>query len=67
MKNLTVGQNKFLANFLGNFSLAWLAGAIITPFFTGVVQYSWFNILFGIATAGWMFATGLLISKNIKN
>lgn len=63
MKELSVGQKKFLAEFLGNFAIAWLVGAVVSPFFSGALLIeTWrLNIMAGAGIAGiflfWAFVT----------
>lgn len=63
MKELSVGQKKFLAEFLGNFAIAWLVGAVVSPFFSGaLLTETWrLNITAGAGIAGiflfWAFVT----------
>lgn len=66
MRKITVGQKRFIAEFLGNYSLAWVVGLVVTPIFTNVVQYSWYTITLGIINASWTFLVGFIISKDIK-
>lgn len=66
MRKITVGQKRFLAEFLSNYSLAWFVASVVTPFFTNVIEFSWYNIVFGIFNAVWAFASGYIISKDIK-
>ena len=69
MKKLSVGQRKFLAEFLSNFSIAWIAGAVISPFFTGVLlsSTSWPSVLVGLINAGWAFILGFSITKEVPS
>lgn len=69
MGKLSLGQKKFLAEFLGNFSLAWIVGAVVSPFFTGnlLVGGSWNNLFVGIINASWAFILALSLQKGVNS
>lgn len=67
MKKLSVGQAKVLAEFCGNFAVAWLATGVIVPFYL----HKSFLEFVGSAVWGGLFAVILLIcalilAKRIK-
>jgi len=68
-KRLSVGQRKFLAEFSGNFAIAWLVGTIISPFFTeNLLTASLIpRIIVGVMSAGGLFALGFIITKGVKS
>lgn len=68
MAKLSLGQKKFLSEFLGNFSLIWLGGSVITPFLAGSwLGNSFTNLTVGLVNAVWSFMLGLSLTKGIKS
>lgn len=68
VNKLSLGQKKFLAEFLGNFSLAWIVGIIISPFLAGNwLNYSFFTLSMGIVNAGWSFSLALFLTKGVRS
>lgn len=67
MEKLSVGQKKFLAEFLGNFSIAWVVDAVVSPFFTGTLLIAtfWSKIIIGTINAGWAFTLAFFITKEV--
>lgn len=68
MVELSTGQKNFLAEFLSNFSIAWIVGAVISPFFTGSLasSASWSKVILGLVNALWTFILGLAITKDVS-
>lgn len=64
-----MGQKKFLSEFLGNFSLAWIVGIIISPFISGnlLTDKAIFNLVIGTINAIWPFTLALFLTKEIRS
>ena len=69
MMELSLGQKKFLSEFLGNFSLAWVVGSVISPFLSGnwVEKYSLANLVVGLINAIWSFSLALFLTKGVRS
>lgn len=67
MRKISRGQRKTLADFFVNASVAWLGGAVITPFITKNVGYDAVVIvIWGIAMMGSFLATALWLMKGVN-
>lgn len=69
VEKLSIGQKKFLAEFLGNFSLAWVLGSVVSPFLAGnwLEKYSSVNLAVGLINAVWSFSLAIILTKGIRS
>ena len=68
MRIISRGQRRTLADFFVNASVAWLGGAVITPFIAKNVGYDAIIIVFwGIAMMGSFLATALWLMKGVNS
>ena len=64
MKHISVAQRRFVAEFLGNFSLVWIAGSFVSPFLTH--QPYNINFVIGAFVGLITFWAGTILLKGVK-
>ena len=64
MKGFSIAQRKFLAEFLGNFSLIWIAGSFVSPFLAREIYN--INLIIGIIVASVAFWLAISLLKGVK-
>lgn len=67
MRRISRGQRRTLADFFVNASVAWLGGAVITPFIARNAGYDAIVIvLWGLGMMGTFLATALWLMKGVN-
>lgn len=64
MKHISIAQLKFISEFLGNFSLVWIAGSFVSPFLTH--QTYNINFIIGILVGLITFWAGIILLRGVK-